>query len=164
MSKHLLCAVLAITIISPMLQAAAWRKCPKCKGKLKIKRSFQATCTECRGTGEYRRASSRDATCPECNAFGMKYHFSVVRCECTKRSECTLCMGTGERPRLRTRTCPRCRGEGKIREAYVVKSTCESCGGRKKLERYIFNICSKCNAKGYVRQTRRAVRSKRKRR
>lgn len=76
----------------------------------------------------------------------------------TVDDECTHCGGTGAYSRNDIKTCPKCKGQGRvlIRQQTIfgqstVQSTCPDCGGTGKI---ISKKCPECMGKGRVRKTK----------
>lgn len=163
MANKLLILVIALFFCVTICFAGSWRRCPKCDGKTKIKRSYHKTCRPCHGSGEKSRIAWQETPCTECDAFGYKYYLSFKRCNCSGRSDCSKCEGTKELPKVKKKACLKCRGKQTVKKPYYVKSTCETCAGKKTVERLKFMICGDCAGRGFVRRARRPVRKKRKR-
>ena len=76
----------------------------------------------------------------------------------TVDDECTTCGGTGAFSRNDVKTCPKCKGQGRVlmRQQTIfgqstVQTTCPDCNGKGKI---ITKKCDACNGKGRVRRTK----------
>lgn len=76
----------------------------------------------------------------------------------TVEDECTSCGGTGAYSRSDIKTCPKCKGQGRVlmRQQTIfgqstVQTTCPDCNGSGKI---ITKKCDSCNGKGRVRRTK----------
>ncbi len=76
----------------------------------------------------------------------------------TVDDECTQCGGTGANSKNDIKTCPKCKGQGRVfmRQQTIfgqstVQTTCPDCGGSGKI---ITKKCEACNGKGRIRWTK----------
>ena len=76
----------------------------------------------------------------------------------TVEDECTACGGTGAYSKSDIKTCPKCKGQGRVfmRQQTIfgqstVQTTCPDCGGTGKI---ITKKCDVCGGKGRVRRTK----------
>lgn len=76
----------------------------------------------------------------------------------TVEDECTACGGTGAYSRNDIKTCPKCKGQGRVfmRQQTIfgqstVQTTCPDCGGSGKI---ITKKCDTCGGKGRIRRTK----------
>ena len=83
----------------------------------------------------------------------------TVDIDVPKVVSCETCMGTGAKPGTNAKSCPECRGSGKVTRTVqtpfgnmMSQSTCPTCHGNGKL---IETPCSKCSGKGKVRSTKK---------
>jgi molecular chaperone DnaJ len=82
-------------------------------------------------------------------AFGAKKEVRFPRME-----SCGECKGSGAAPGSQATTCSQCNGQGQVRVAHGVFSvtrTCPQCRGAGKM---VSNPCRKCSGKGQVKNTR----------
>lgn len=73
-----------------------------------------------------------------------------------KFETCLHCNGTGAKPGTKPETCPRCHGQGQVRQAqqslfgqFVSITTCPECHGTGKIIR---EKCSECSGSGHIRK------------
>jgi molecular chaperone DnaJ len=67
---------------------------------------------------------------------------------------CEACTGTGAKPGTKPKTCPTCKGQGRIRASqgfFAVERTCPSCQGRGEV---IEHACPSCSGAGRVTRER----------
>lgn len=76
----------------------------------------------------------------------------------TVDEECTTCGGTGAYSKNDIKTCPKCKGQGRVlmRQQTIfgtstVQTTCPDCNGKGKI---ITKKCDACNGKGRIRKTK----------
>lgn len=79
--------------------------------------------------------------------------------EIPRTEKCDICNGTGAAPNTSPRSCPKCRGTGKIQNVrrngysmFVQVVPCSSCGGK---GRIIDSPCRNCRGTGLTRRERR---------
>ena len=80
---------------------------------------------------------------------GVKKKIKVPR-----HDECEDCHGSGAKAGSSLKTCPTCRGQGRVVMAsgfFRMEQTCSNCGGQGKV---ITEYCSKCQGKGTLRVAR----------
>jgi molecular chaperone DnaJ len=83
--------------------------------KIKIKKYL--SCDACHGTGEKNGNSSR--TCPTCHGSGVETQVTnTILGQMQSRTTCRTCSGTGKTIQER---CPKCNGEGIVRDEEVVE-------------------------------------------
>lgn len=72
-----------------------------------------------------------------------------------RNETCTHCQGSGAKPGSAMKTCPTCRGQGRIATNlggfFQMTQACSACSGQGKI---ITEYCPKCNGKGVIRVTR----------
>ena len=73
-----------------------------------------------------------------------------------KWENCQHCNGTGAKPGTKAETCPRCHGQGQVRQSqqslfgqFVSITTCPECHGKGKI---IKEKCDECKGKGQIRK------------
>jgi molecular chaperone DnaJ len=67
---------------------------------------------------------------------------------------CEACSGTGAKPGTKPKTCPSCRGQGRVRASqgfFAIERTCPTCQGRGEI---IEEACAKCGGAGRVTRER----------
>jgi len=110
---------------------------------------------------EERRFAPRDISASITIELSDAFNGAEKRIEINRRALCPRCDGLGAESQSDIKTCPQCKGSGRVRVTqnsffgrFTTVTTCNRCGGTGKI---IEKPCSMCKGKGYVDEKKKIV-------